>query len=486
MKIKSSLIMLLSLLFLTSAQTFSSISEKSLKEKIDFLTSKELEGRLPGTDGYNKAAYYAASKLEGANILPFGDSSYYQFRNVESNLIREPIEFSLINLDQKIKFELGKDFIFRGFTGSGDIEEDVVFCGYGISRPDLGYDDYANIDVKNKIVMVFKYNPSWNINDSLWGTNYPREKSWTAYQKGAKGIIFISFPNDKSPQAPIGSVLHGNGKQLTNFPQLHASLLSAEKFFANSEYNLNKVQSIIDSVKSPLSFDLNLKARVKVTSQYEEKSRTMNIVGLIKGNDEILKNEYIIIGAHIDHVGQQGDSIYFPGANDNASGSASVLAIAEEIASLDNKPKRSIIFILFASEEQGLFGAKHFSENLPISNENIVAMINMDCVGFGDSIQIGNGESAPQLWDIAKNLDSKNDNLMVEKTWSGGGADATPFHKIGIPSLYFVTTNSYEHLHKLSDKSETLNYSLFNKLTKLAFQTVMKIAEGKYQRETVN
>lgn len=467
-----------------SAQQFEYISKENLKKKVEYLSSKELAGRLPGTEGYNKAAEFSAEIFQEAGLKPFGDSAYYQFLEVESNEILEPIEFTLINDEREEEFVLGDDFIFRGFTGNGNIEKEVVFCGYGISRPDLNYDDYSGIDVNDKIVMVFKYNPSWKINDEPWGTNYPREKSWTAFKHGAKGIIFISFPNDKSPQEHIGSVLHGSGKQINDFPQLHASLNSAAKFFKDTKHKLTEVQTIIDSTKSPLSFNLNTKARIQVTSKYQEKSKTMNIVGLIEGSDDKLKNEFIVIGAHLDHVGQQGKDIYFPGANDNASGSAAVLSIAQEISKMEVKPKRSIIFVLFASEEQGLFGAEHFVKKSPVPIESISAMINMDCVGYGDSIQIGNGKSSPILWEIAYTIDSKNNDMMVERTWSGGGADAAPFHDAGIPALYFVTTNSYEHLHKITDTAETLNYDLYYKLTKLALLTLIETADN-YEREIV-
>ncbi len=111
--------------------------------------------------------------------------------------------------------------MFRGFTGSGNLTLPVAFCGYGISRPELGYDDYEKIDVKNKIVMVFKQNPSWKINDESWGQRYPREKSIIAFEHGAKGILFVSRPNDSKPQPLIGSVMHGEGEQSLDFPHLH-------------------------------------------------------------------------------------------------------------------------------------------------------------------------------------------------------------------------------------------------------------------------
>jgi len=175
----------------------------------------------------------------------------------------------------------------------------------------------------------------------------------------------------------------------------------------------------------------------------------------------------------------------FPGANDNASGSVGVLEIAQAFVKSGFKPKRSIIFVLFASEEQGLFGAKHFVESWKQGYDKITAMLNLDCVGYGDSIQVGNGKSSPKLWEIANQNDKTSFNSMVERTWNGGGADATPFYEKGIPCLYFVTTNSYEHLHLPTDKVETLNPVLFEKIVKLVHLTAIEIVNGNYEREEV-
>ena len=175
----------------------------------------------------------------------------------------------------------------------------------------------------------------------------------------------------------------------------------------------------------------------------------------------------------------------FPGANDNASGSAGVLEIAEAFQSSDLKPKRSILFVLFASEEQGLYGSEHFVENLIVEPENITAMFNLDCVGYGDSIQIGNGKSSPGLWNIVNKIDKEISNLIVSDTWSGGGADATPFHKKGIPCLYFVSKYSYDHIHQPTDTPETLNPTIYENIVKLAYLTARKVTDGKYKRKAV-
>ncbi|MBK7631843.1 MAG: M20/M25/M40 family metallo-hydrolase [Ignavibacteriales bacterium] len=486
---KNSLI-ILSILFISffvNAQNSTGLSEitkENLIKNVRILSSHDFDGRLPGSEGYNKAAQFAADKFYDLGLMFAGDVNYYQYFNVEYNKINSPVVFKTIVDGDTVNGEIGKDFVLRGFTGSNSFTLPVVFCGYGISRSDLYYDDYAGINVKNKIVMVFKQNPTWKNNDKDWGTNYPREKSLVAKKHGARGILFVSLPNDVNPQPLISSVLHGDGEQPLDFPQLHISLAAANNLLSRTGFSISDCQTKIDEKKKPLSMNLTTKAQVEVNAIYEKNARTMNVVAMIEGRDPKLKEEFVIVGAHIDHVGSQA-GLLFPGANDNASGSSGVLEIANAFVKGGIVPKRSVIFVLFASEEQGLNGAKHFVEIWKRGYDKITAMINLDCIGYGDSIKVGNGTSAPNLWQIANQIDETSFNSMVSSTWNGGGADATPFHEKSIPCLYFVTTNSYDHLHLPTDEASTLNPTLYEKVVKLAHLTVLEIANGNYEREEI-
>jgi hypothetical protein len=463
------------------------IDRSQLMETVRFLASKDLGGRLSGSEGYNKAAEYMAEQFSKIGLKPFGDDGYYQKLNVEYVEIKAPMKLNFIENGKVTKeYTPGKDFVCRGFTGSGTLQGRLAFCGYGLSQPEIGYDDYAGIDVKGKIVIVFKANPSWKISDSAnWASGYPREKAATALKHGAIGLMIVSSPKDATPQKTILSILEGKSKHLDDFPQMHIDIPVADEFLKGSGYTLKDLQTQIDSLKHPLSLVLQTEAGMEVHAKHEAEQPTMNVVGLLEGSDESRSKEYLVIGGHLDHVGSQGGVIYAPGANDNASGSAAVLQMARAFTSSGVKPKRSIIFVTFASEEIGLAGASHFVDHPPVPLENITAMLNLDCIGFGDSIQVGNGKSSPQLWRIARRLDSTSAKMMVERTWNGGGADAGPFHGKGIPALYFVSTNSYKHLHYITDTPETLNQPLFEAITKLAYITAYNIAGGEYERETV-
>lgn len=471
--------------FIINAQSSPGVSEinrENFIKNVVILSSPDFDGRLSGSDGYNKAAEFVANKFSELGLIPAGEGNYFQYFDIEYNKINSPAIFKTIIDGDTTDHELGRDFVLRGFTGSNKFTLPVVFCGYGLSRSDLGYDDYAGIDARNKIVLVFKQNPGWKINDKDWGTNYPREKSLVAKKFGARGILFVSLPNDKKPQPLIGSVLHGEGDQPVDFPQLQISIDAADKLLSRTGLTLSDYQKMIDVKKSPASSAPGTKVFLEINAEYSKEAKTMNVIGMIEGSDPVLKNEFLIIGAHLDHVGSQA-GLLFPGANDNASGSAAVIEIANAFVKGGVKPKRSVIFVSFAGEEQGLNGSKYFVNNKITGDKNIIAMINLDCVGYGDSIQVGNGQSAPKFWNIAKEIDQTSFKSMVERTWSGGGADATPFYDKGIPCLYFVTTNSYDYLHLPGDKVETLNPVLFEKVVKLAYLTAAEVANGGYNGE---
>lgn len=142
-----------------------------------------------------------------------------------------------------------------------------------------------------------------------------------------------------------------------------------------------------------------------------------------------------------------------------------------------------MVFVLFTGEEQGLVGSRFFAANPALPLDKAAAMINLDCVAHGDSIQIWGGKTSPNLWQMAHQLDAGSEQLLSRQTGRGGGADAAPFHKLGLPTLYFASKYSYTHLHRSSDTPETLNGEMYQALTRLAYETAAAVADGSYQRE---
>lgn len=468
------------LVFLFSIQAFSQALEPDtniLMEHVRYFTSPKLNGRLSGTNGFDNSIEYSMNYLQSIGVEPVSNEFWPQRFPIDVNVINEALMYIEYE-DYLVELEAGKDFSVRGYSGSGIVGEEVIFCGYGFEND--SYSDYASVDVSEKIVMVFKSNPPF-IKDLPRMSI--RAKADLAYQKGARAIIFVSQPNQKNPQKPIASVMHGEGPMHADMPQVQITIEIADQLLRHSEYNLSKVQTMLDSLAKPLSFNCNSRASMRIDADYNENGSTSNIAGIIRGKDPVLGEEYILITAHLDHVGAISNDVYYPGANDNASGSAAVLEIARLLSGEVDIIKRSVIFVLFGSEEKGLVGSQFMADNLPVPKDQIVAVFNMDCIAYGDSIMVGNGKSSPALWNIAKEINDMHINRMIERTWAGGGADLTPFHNKGIPGLYFVTTNSYDFLHLPGDKPETLNKELYGDMVKLIALLTYKLAVKGYPLE---
>lgn len=465
------------------------ITPDALISSIETLSSPDLAGRLPGTEGYAKAARWGADRFAQAGLQPGGDDGFFQHFPMELNDI-ERAELSLAGPDHQnsawTDLALGTEFACRGFTGSGDVEAPIVFVGYGISLPERGYDDYAGIDVEGKVVLAFKQAPSWKPADGAgWDhAELPRPKAAVARAHGAAALLLISKPMDGDPQPVIASVLHGDGEHVSDLPAAQISLEAAAGLAKNGLAHFKRLQDKIDRKHSPASEALDAKARFRVAARYEPAADVVNVVGVIPGTDPALKDECVVVGGHLDHVGRQGE-VFWPGANDNASGAAAVVELAEAFAHSGKAPARTVVFVLFAGEEQGLCGAKFNSEHPYMDLDRAAAMINLDCVAHGDSISLGGGKSQPELWAMARRLDAEHAGLTIARTWRGGGADAHPFWEKGVPTLYFATKNSYTYLHQTGDTPETLNPALYAEVVRLAYRTIREVADGKYVREEI-
>ena len=464
------------------AEGLAVITAEALLADVAHLASPAYDGRLSGSPGHVAAARWAAERFAALGLEPGGDDGYLQWFDIEHNEITAPPRLSVTAADGAVtECRLGPDFTARGFTGSGVISAPVVFVGYGLSQPGRGYDDYDGQDVAGKIILCFKANPAWSPDSTGWDADSqtPRVKSLAARAHGAVSLLWFDVPaaGGRPARAPIGSVLHGPGVQPEDFPQLEISVETADRLLGAAGDGA-RLRALIDAEKKPHSTPLESKAAVAVQTRYTAAQPTCNVVGVLRGSDPALAVQSLVIGGHLDHVGRQGEGFYFPGANDNASGSAAVLRLAEAFTRAGTRPARTVVFVLFAGEESGLEGAKHHATNPILPLKDTVAMFNLDCVACGDSVQVGSGKTSPELWARARELDAGGDACTVARTWGGGGADATPFFDAGVRTLYWATTNSYLFLHNPFDKPETLNAPLYEKLVRLCFRTAWDVATG--------
>jgi len=429
---------------------------------------------VPDADAPDTGVHPAGEPPPGSWSL----DAYLQEIPVEYNDIAE-CTLALIGPDGTVReLEPGREFACRGLTGSRSLTAPVVFVGYGLSQPERGYDDYAGIDVRGRVVLAFKEAPPFEPDSSGWQDAWmPRPKGVVAAAHGAVALLVVSRPLQERPQRPIASMLEGEADHDASLPRLQIDLAGAESLLQPAGLGLRELQARIDSTRAPSSHLLPTAARIGVDARYEPSRPSWNVVGILDGSDPDLREEVIVLGAHLDHVGRQG-SVYYPGANDNASGAAAVLAAAEAFARAGARPRRTVLFGLWTSEEAGLIGARRFLEDPPVPRDRIVAYLNFDCVGHGDSIEVGGGTSYPELWETARALDRAGAGLMVAETWRGGGADTEPFERAGIPNLYFASTFSYTHLHLPTDTPATLNPQLLESVARLGYGTAWRLAQA--------
>jgi hypothetical protein len=474
----------LSLLLASSAcfsQKTVSPDTAAMMKRIVFFASPENAGRLPGHTGYNNCSKFAADYFEELKFFPFSGKTWYQHFNIEMNEINS-LSFSLILDNKKNELVPGSEYSCRGFTGSGECKSEIVFCGYGLSQPDDGYDDYAGVDVKGKTVMVFKQNPGWQIKGIHWQGSEIRYKVSVAKEQGACAVIFVNAPSSGRTK-PIASQLDGERDHIADMPALEISTEKANMVLEVKGKTLTDLQAKTDTLQIPQSFNTGVNAEIKVNATYTPEAATQNVIACIPGSDPVLKNEYVLVTAHLDHVGFQGKDLYYPGANDNASGSAIVMEVASMWRKSKIKPARTVVFVLFSCEEHGLDGAKFLANNFPGDIQKAVAILNIDCAGHGDSLMAGGGKSVPALWQNA--ADFGKGKPMSNRTWHGGGADAQPFFEKGVPALYFATVNSYTYLHLPGDKPETLNPKMLELTADIVFKTSVKVASRDYVKENI-
>ncbi len=470
-----------------AADAAATIRAEDLLREVAELTSPRYAGRLAGSPGYARAAADAARRFARLGLQPAGTDRYLQEFAIEYNRI-DACRLTIRPHGGEARTPaLGEEFTCRGFTGSGSVAAPVIFAGWGVTREDLGWDDYAGIDARGKIVLVFKDAPPFDPpSGTAWGdSTLPRPKALNAIDHGAIGLLMVSAPREGRVGPPIASVLHGPGVHPAGFPQQHVSGDVAAELLAPSGLSLEGLAAEIADARAPRPRPLAASASMTVAARYRPDQPTANVVALLPGADPALRDEIVLVGAHLDHVGGQGEEIYWPGANDNASGSAALMAVAEALSRAPERPARSVAFVLFAAEEQGLNGSRWFVEHPPFPLERVVAMLNLDCIGAGEKLQIGNGKSAPRLWELVRGLDAAGAGVTIEETWAGGGADATPFFEHGVPAAYFATTKGYRHLHQLEDTTDALNPALYEEAGRLVLRAVREIANGGYEREAV-
>jgi aminopeptidase YwaD len=471
------------------SQTSRNISKDDILHHIKYLASDELAGRFPGTAGDSLAEDYVIKQFKEYKLKPLGDDGFKErFDYVSETKMGTRNSFSITFPDEVIMYEPGADFTPLGLSGIGSVDGKIVFVGYGISAPDLNYDDLKAIDLNGKIALVLRYSPGYNNPHDNPFSKYERtaRKCNDLKKAGAKGIIFVLGPQ-QSGEDELMKILSGKGSENVGIPVISVKTSVAERIFTSAGKNLGAIQKEIDSLRTSNSFDIpSAKANMETDLIYVN-SHTANILGFLEGSDPVLKKETVVIGAHLDHLGdgmkygslyEKHEPAIHNGADDNASGSAGVLELAQKMSSEKKKFKRSYLFMLFSGEEAGLIGSAHFTKSDRFKNLNIVSMINMDMVGrLTDNKLIINGTGTSTLWKPM--LDSLNRSFqftMAYKEEGFGPSDYSSFYAKDVPVLAFFT-GLHKDYHRPSDDWEFINGEGEEKILKYVYE-VAKAIDG--------
>ncbi|HYL75949.1 MAG TPA: M28 family metallopeptidase [Bryobacteraceae bacterium] len=376
---------------LTAATDFTA-EGKRWWSHIEYLASDDLQGRNTGSEGHLKAARYIAGEFERSGLKPAGTSGYFQPVKFDvKQIVEEPSRLALIYQGKPQLLKLGED---ATLGMRGDIQEDTeagaVFVGYGLQVPEKNYDDLAGLDLKGKIAVFLSGGPS-SIPGPLKSHYSSAGERWK-YLKAAGAVGIATIQNPKSMDVPwarqslartmpsmsLADPALDESKGLRISITINAE--HADKFFQGTGHTIAEIVAAADSDKPlprfPLAASINAKVQIK-KSQVE----SQNVAGLLPGTDAKLKNEYVVLTAHLDHVGVglpiNGDAIY-NGAMDDASGIASILEIARLLHESNAKLRRSVLFLAVTGEEKGLQGSRYFAAHPTVNEKNIVADINLD------------------------------------------------------------------------------------------------------------
>jgi len=380
------------------------IHPEQIRAHIRFLSDSLLQGRAPGTPGYDVAAHYVATQLEGLGLQPGMKGAWFQPVPLQKAVVAASRSSLVLAANGKErKLEDAKDYVLNAWFASSatkdaasaesDVSAPVVFVGFGVTAPDQNYDDYAGIDVRGKIIAEIYGAPSRFPSTERAYYSDGIVKSRNAVAHGAIGIISVMLPEDWKrypwdwlvPQIQVGEMhwLDKNGTPHDFFPELRGGALlsqqGAEQLFAGAPKTLEQVFSSARASQTQ-SFGLPVTAHIHTMSG-QTALQSPNIVAELKGSDPALRDQYVVYTAHVDHLGicpaVEGDNVCH-GALDNASGTSTLLEIARAYASLPRAPRRSVLFVFVTGEEMGLLGSDYFAHFPAVPLKSIVANVNID------------------------------------------------------------------------------------------------------------
>jgi Zn-dependent M28 family amino/carboxypeptidase len=464
-------IFFVSLIFLFSVAGFSqngAISAGELHEYVGFLASDSLKGRKPGTPEIDVAAAYIRDHFMSAGLKPLGENGYQWFEIVTD------VRLGTANTLQFDGFtaEIKKDFIPLAFSANEKVTAPVVFAGYGfdIDIDSLAWSDYKGMDVSGKWVMVFRADPEPDNSDSRFiPYSDLRSKVLTAKDKGAAGLLFIT-PRTLEKEDKLLPFVAENNDVTAGIPVLHITRDVANQLLRSAGITVDSLERSINASMHPKSFNTGV-TLTGTTEVIQQRAKTANVIALLEGNSPVMNDEYLVVGAHYDHLGfgGSGSGSRMPdtvavhnGADDNASGVAMIMALAKNLAFRKEKMQRSVIFVAFSAEEIGLIGSKYFVNNPVVDLKKINAMFNFDMVGRFDkeknAISVSGTGTAVESDSILTPLETGLPFAVVHSPDGYGPSDHAAFYADNIPVFYF-NTGVHTDYHTPFDDTEKLDFA---------------------------
>jgi hypothetical protein len=460
--------------------TMHAISSHTIFDYVKELSSEKFGGRLTGTTGYNSSAQWVAGFLEEWGLKPAGDKgTYFQDFANPYTLVLPGSEIILHipykkNASVKKYYRYETDFLPGSTSDNGEVTAEVIYVGYGITATELDYDEYKGLDVKGKIVLVEREAPvSPDKNPELFKKwrpySFHQYKVKNAKAHGAAGMIYnyhIANPNCLFIK---GLVLTYVGRSIV------------EDIFLGTHKIHKKIKENIQKKKRPQSFKTGKIMTIKNVTEHHPEGVARNVLGYIEGSDAQLKNEVVLITAHLDHLGYNHEMM--PGANDNASGVAVIMEVAEALSKFSQKPKRSTLFIFFGAEEQGVKGSEYYLKEPSFPIEKTKAAINLDGVGRGPKLSAIAAKNYPELWKYFEETNRDYIHRIVIPTHFQNLArprlDAAHFMWAGIPTISFSAFGAkplpYETYHRTTDNPAIITPEIMEDLAQLIFLTVLKM-----------
>lgn len=500
------------------APGYNTIQENALRADLTFVASDALQGRLSLRTGDEVAIQWIASEFAKAKLKPAFDGSYLQpVPLIEYRNDREQSFVGLTRSGNEKRWQFPQ--AFGGFPRDVDVTAEAVFAGFGITAPELGYDDYEGMDAKGKVVVIFDHEPQETDPQSIFNgtgnTRYAttRVKALNAQAHGAVGMVVVAEPNRKHPSnqeriARIGGSItrkeplpaQALADDVLQIPVAIVSDAVAAEMLATAGNTPVELQTAIDRDLKPQSRPLpDTRITLHYRNLFSHTGTSHNVGALLEGSDAALTGETIIISGHHDHDGKSGDDIWH-GADDNGSGTVGVVALARAFAANPTRPKRSILFVVFAAEERGLLGSFYLAAHPVRPLATTRAMINFDMIGRNEEtsdqtkglIEIPadttnrlNLIGAMYSPDYKKVVEQQNRvvGLTLDDRFDHEAAlnvffrsDQFPFVLKNVPAFWWFT-GFHPDYHHTTDTADRINYVKMAKILRLAYLSAWQFGD---------